>query len=65
LQSNELDLGKAAEYLKVSRRKLWQLARDGIIQYKTSPLDRRKKLFKKSDLETLLRGEIPNQEATR
>jgi hypothetical protein len=65
LQPNELELGKAAEYLKVSRRKLWKLAKDGIIQYKTSPLDHRKKLFKKSDLEKLRRGEIPNQEATR
>lgn len=65
MQTHELELGKAAEYLKVSRRKLWRLAKDGIIQYKTSPLDRRKKLFNKSDLETLLRGEIPKQESTR
>jgi excisionase family DNA binding protein len=65
LHANELELGKAAEYLNVSRRKLWQLARDGMIKFTTSPLDRRKKLFKKSDLEKLRRGEIPNQEAAK
>jgi excisionase family DNA binding protein len=48
-----LTLGEAAEFLGVSRKKMWSLVRDKLILAHTSPLDRRKKLFKKSDLEEL------------
>jgi excisionase family DNA binding protein len=45
-----LTLGEAAEFLGISRKKMWSLVRDKLISAHTSPLDRRKKLFKKSDL---------------
>jgi len=50
-----LPLEKAAEYLGVSRPKLNRLVRDGALSYVTSPLDKRKKLFRRSDLEELKR----------
>ena len=48
-----LTLGEAAEFLGVSRKKMWSLVKEKVISVHTSPLDRRKKLFKKSDLEKL------------
>jgi hypothetical protein len=51
-----LPLMEAAKYLEVSRVKLSQLARDGIIPFETSPLDKRVKLFKVADLDTLKSG---------
>jgi excisionase family DNA binding protein len=48
-----LTLGEAAEFLGVSRKKMWSLVKEKVISPHTSPLDRRKKLFKKSDLEKL------------
>jgi excisionase family DNA binding protein len=48
-----LPLMEAAKYLGVSRVKLSQLARDGIIPFETSPLDKRVKLFKVAELDTL------------
>jgi excisionase family DNA binding protein len=48
-----LTLGEAAEFLGISRKKMWSLVRDKLISAHISPLDRRKKLFRKSDLEKL------------
>lgn len=48
-----LTLGEAARFLGISRKKMWSLVRDKLISAHTSPLDRRKKLFNKSDLEKL------------
>jgi len=48
-----LTLREAAEFLGVSRKKMWSLVKEKVISAHTSPLDRRKKLFKKSDLEKL------------
>lgn len=46
-------LGEAAEFLGVSRKKMWSLVKEKAISAHTSPLDRRKKLFMKADLERL------------
>jgi excisionase family DNA binding protein len=48
-----LTLGEAAEFLGISRKKMWSLVKEKVISAHTSPLDLRKKLFKKSDLERL------------
>jgi len=48
-----LTLGEAANFLGISRKKMWSLVKDKQISAHTSPLDRRKKLFKKLDLEKL------------
>jgi excisionase family DNA binding protein len=48
-----LELSKAAEYLNVSRRKVWSLVKEGMLQYKQDPLDKRRKLFKLQDLKRL------------
>ncbi len=50
-----LPLMEAARYLGVSRVKLAQLVRDGVLPYTTSPIDKRVKLFKKSDLDAFKR----------
>jgi len=48
-------LVEAAEYVGVSRVKLSQLVKKGVIPFETSPLDKRVKWFKRSDLD-MLRG---------
>ena len=48
-----LELSKAAEYLNVSRRKVWSLVKEGVLQYKRDPLDKRRKLIKIRDLKKL------------
>lgn len=45
-----MQLGEAADYLGVSRVKMWQMVRDGLIAYEEDALDRRVKLFRVSDL---------------
>jgi hypothetical protein len=54
-----LPLIRAAEYVGVSRVKLAQLARDGVIAYTTSPLDKRVKLFRREDLDQLKQSPRP------
>jgi hypothetical protein len=48
-----MQLGEAADYLGVSRVKMWQMVRDGLIAYEEDALDRRVKLFQVSDLNKL------------
>ena len=55
-EAEYLPLMDAAKYLGVSRVKLSQLARDGVIRFATSPFDKRVKLFKRADLDALLRS---------
>jgi predicted site-specific integrase-resolvase len=55
-----LELSQAAEFLNVSRQKLSSLAKDGTLKYTQDPLDKRKKLFKLSDLERLRRHSSKN-----
>jgi hypothetical protein len=50
-----LNLGDAAEFLGVSERKMWQLAKAGEIETLRNPLDRREKLFRRKDLLKLKR----------
>jgi excisionase family DNA binding protein len=46
-------LKEAAQYLGISRTKMWTLVKEGVILPLTSPLDRRKKLFRRSELKKL------------
>jgi len=52
-QDKLLGLKDAANYLGVSRYKLYLLAKAGDLPYYTTPLDRRKKLFTLADLDAL------------
>jgi len=56
-----LPLIEAARYLEISRVKLSQLAREGVIAYVTSPLDKRLKLFRMEDLDMLKRSPRPRR----
>jgi len=48
-----LGLKEAARYLSVSRNKMYLLVRAGEIPFYVSPLDKRKKLFRREDLDAL------------
>ncbi len=50
----QLTLWEAARYLGVSRAKLSRLAKEGILHFRHSPLDRRVKLFRIDDLDDIL-----------
>ncbi|HEX8091580.1 MAG TPA: helix-turn-helix domain-containing protein [Blastocatellia bacterium] len=50
-----LNLGEAAEFLGVSERKMWQMAKAGEIETLLNPLDKREKLFRRKDLLKLRR----------
>jgi excisionase family DNA binding protein len=54
-----MTLTAAAEALDVSRFKVSRLIRDGELQAFVSPLDRRQRLVKRSDVETLKHQLIP------
>jgi hypothetical protein len=59
MSDNYLPLMRAAEYIGVSRVKLSQLAKDGVIPFTTSPLDKRVKLFKLGDLDKMKHAPRP------
>jgi len=50
----QLTLWEAAHYLGVSRAKLSRLAKEGVLRFRHSPLDRRVKLFRIDDLDDIL-----------
>jgi hypothetical protein len=56
MRETKLELTKAAEYLQISRRTLWKLAKSGDIVYTQDTLDKRKKLFLVADLDKLKEG---------
>jgi excisionase family DNA binding protein len=53
-------LGEATEVLGVSRFKVWQLVREGVLPTFVSPLDRRQKLVRREDLDQL-RHPVPSE----
>lgn len=56
----KLELNHAAQFLEVSRQKVSALAREGTLKYEQDPLDKRKKLFKLSDLARLKKASSRN-----
>ena len=46
-------LKDAQVYLGTSKTKMWRLVKDGILPVYSDPLDKRKKLVKKADLDNL------------
>ena len=61
MSDDYLPLMRAAEYVGVSRVKLAQLAKEGTIPYVSSLLDKRVKLFKRTDLDQLRSAPRPSQ----
>ncbi len=57
--SEALTVQQAAEYLKVSRFKMARLIRDGEVPTFTTPLDRRRRLVRRSDLDALKTRMVP------
>jgi excisionase family DNA binding protein len=54
-----MTLTAAAEALSVSRFKISRLIRDGELQAFVSPLDRRQRLVRRSDVEALMQQFVP------
>ncbi len=59
-----MTLKEAQEYLGVSRVKIWKLTKEGNLSIYTDPLDKRKKLVPKAEVEKLkqpraIRGAAP------
>lgn len=50
-QAEKLHLTEAARYLNITRQKLSRLVAEGAIPYSTSLIDKRVKLFDKSELD--------------
>ncbi len=46
-----LNIQEAAGELGITRRRLWQMVKDGQIEAVTNPLDRREKLIARSEVE--------------
>ena len=61
MSDDYLPLMRAAEYVGVSRVKLAQLAKEGTIPYVSSLLDKRVKLFRRTDLDQLRSAPRPSQ----
>lgn len=54
MQSDYLGLREAAELMGVSRFTIWRLIRDGQLPAYQSQVDRRQKLVRRSDVESLM-----------
>jgi hypothetical protein len=50
MEEETLNLGQAAEFLGVSERKMWVMAKAGEIETLINPLDKREKRFRTKDL---------------
>lgn len=57
-----LSLKEAGECLGVSRTKVWQLVKEGVLPAYSDPLDKRKKLIRKDDIQNL---RLPQPRANR
>lgn len=53
MKNAELTLADAAKFLGVSERKMWKLSKEGTVSFRQDPLDKRKKLYKLSELKKL------------
>lgn len=53
MKRQEITLAEAARYLGVSERKVWKLSKEGAVSCRQDPLDKRKKLFKITELKKL------------
>ena len=55
-----LTLGEAASYIGVSLKTMTGLVRDGTVKANKDPIDKRKKLVKKSEIDRLKEGSHGN-----
>ena len=53
MRQQRLTLGESAEYLNISRKTMTELIKKNVIVFTRDPLDSRKKLFNKADLDML------------
>jgi len=48
-----LTMKQAGEYLHASKDKMWRLVKEGVLPTYSDPLDKRKKLVRKDDIQNL------------
>lgn len=53
VQGEFLSLKEAQDYLSVSKTKMWNLVKSGVLAVYSDPLDKRKKLVRRDDIEKL------------
>ena len=53
-----LSINEAKEYLGISRTALWRLLKKGILATFSDPLDRRKRLIRRDDLDKLRQPQL-------
>lgn len=53
MPDTELTVTEGAAYLGVSRNKIWKIIKSGELATRKDPLDERRKLVKKADLQRL------------
>lgn len=53
-----MTLKESQEYLGVSKAKMWRLAKDGSLTIYSDPLDKRKRLVSKAEVEKLKQPRI-------
>ena len=53
VQGEFLSLKEAQDYLSVSKTKMWNLVKSGVLTAYSDPLDKRKKLVRRDDIEKL------------
>jgi excisionase family DNA binding protein len=53
MQQRRLTLIESAQYLNISRKTMTELVKKNVIDFTRDPLDSRKKLFNKADLDRL------------
>jgi len=53
VQGEFLSLKEAQDYLSVSKTKMWNLVKSGVLTVYSDPLDKRKKLVRRDDIEKL------------
>lgn len=63
VEEEYISLKEAGDILKVSRTKIWALVRDGALRTYEDPLDKRKTLVLKSDVEKLKQPRAMAREA--
>lgn len=61
-KSDFLTVQEAAEYLGASRFKVARLIGDGLLDTFTTPLDKRRRLVRREDLDRLMGAVIPEEE---
>lgn len=63
-ETDYVTVQEAAEFLGVSRRRVWDMTREGRLRAIVNPLDRREKLIDRKDLQAFAKFIRPKQDVS-